>query len=129
MTCAHRRWARTGWCRVVRGDHPAYVSSLLLDDPDLLDLVRVQRAGLRLVTDRDEVLADNQELLLERVERLQNPGLRVVVELLGLADGREQATLLATQVVQELLLEGLDVGDRDVVELTGGAGPDDDDLL
>jgi hypothetical protein len=40
----------------------------------------------------------------------------------------EQAGL-ATQVVQEVDLEPADVLDRDRVELTGGAGPDRDDLL
>src|SRR5665647_832436 len=115
--------------KVVTGDHPEYTLTLAFDDLDLLDLGLGQGAWLQLVTDRNAFLAAGQELLLERVDRVQDAGLGVVVELLGLTDGRQQTGLLATQVVQELLLEGLDVTNRDVVKLTGGAGPDDHDLL
>src|SRR5674476_57425 len=90
-----------GRSRAVTGDHPAYGSSLLLDNLDLLDLGLGQGARLRLMTDRDAFLAAGQELLLERVDRVQDPGLGVGLELLGLTDGREQTGLLATQMVQE----------------------------
>src|SRR5665647_2062150 len=125
---AHR-WLAVSGRRVVTGGHPAYGSTLAFDDLDLLDLGLGQGARLRLVTDRNAVLATGQELLLEGVDRIQDAGLGVLVKLLGLTDGRQQTGLRATQVVQELLLEGLDVADRDVVKLPGGAGPDDHDLL
>src|SRR5664279_1310011 len=103
MPCAHL-WLPVSGRRVVTGGHPAYGSTLAFDDLDLLDLGLWQGVRLRLVTDRNAVLAAGQELLLERIDRVQDAGLGVLVKLLGLTDGRQQTGLRATQVVQELSL-------------------------
>src|SRR5207344_821220 len=70
-----------------------------------------------------------RELLLERHDRGLEKTDRVVGEVGGLTDRGEDRGLLALEVVEELALEALDVLDRDVVELAGGARPDRDDLL
>src|SRR6187200_2404062 len=106
-------------------------SALLLDDLLLLGLLRLRgRVVLGLLAGLDAVgTGALEELVLEGgdlgVERL----LGLLLELAGLADGREQLVLAAAQVVQEVGLEAADVLDGDVVELAGGAQPDGDDLL
>jgi hypothetical protein len=103
-----------------RGGHPAYRSALLLDDLLLLDVV-LEGTRVGLVAHRGLLRAGRCELLLELAHGLLEARARLVLELLGLADGVQEALLLATQVVEELGLEAGDVLDGDGVELAGGA--------
>src|SRR5947207_2062282 len=69
-------------------------------------------------------LEDPLELLDDRFE------LRDHVVVPGvLRDGREDLLVRVAQVPQEVRLEAADVGERDVVHLAGGTGPERDDLI
>src|SRR3982750_1628028 len=95
-------------------------AALLPDDLLLLDVLRLQcLRALR--TDGPERLAlTGLETALEVRDRLLERALGVVPELPGLPD-RGQDVGAAPQVVEELLLEPADVGDRHVVDLARGA--------
>src|SRR6478672_7360676 len=102
-----------------------------------LDLLLVHRAGVEVLGLRlgahvgapvvDRLLRG--ELLAELGDRLVQGVPRVVVELAGLPDPVEHALVLMVEEAEEVLLEGADVLDLDLVELAGRAGPDADDLL
>src|SRR3954470_4206829 len=100
---------------------------LLLDDLRLGDLVVGDLVEL-LVARLEALPAGAPEGELHLVDDLREGRLGVLVELQGLADGLQDAGV-TTQRLEQLLLEGADVLDGDVVELAGRAGPDRDDLL
>src|SRR6185437_14999105 len=63
------------------------------------------------------------ELAPELVDRVLERSGRVIGQLAGLPDRVEDAGSLARDVAEELGLEPADVTDRNVIELTGSAGP------
>src|SRR5688572_3804926 len=84
---------------------------------------RVRRLRRRLVREL-ALTGSGQEVLPELGDRLLERGGGVVGELVLLRDRVEDLLAVVPQVREELLLELADVGDRDLVELAGGAGPD-----
>src|SRR5690349_6364134 len=71
--------------------------------------------------------------LLEQLLELVDTGLQGLDLLVGQLprrlDRRADVAAVALDPLEHLALDAVDVTDRDVVELAGGAGPDDDGLL
>src|SRR3954453_3639299 len=109
-------------------NQPASAASLP-DDALLVDVLGVHRVG-RLVAwpDGRRGRPATDEVALELLDRAAHRLLRVLPELPGLADCREDVAL-APQVLEELALEPPDVLDRQVVDQPAGAREDGDDLL
>src|SRR3954453_560090 len=109
-------------------NQPASAASLP-DDALLVDVLGVHRVG-RLVAwpDGRRGRPATDEVALELLDRAAHRLLRVLPELPGLADRREDVAL-APQVLEELALEPPDVLHREVVDQPAGAREDGDDLL